>query len=97
MSSGTDKIDIAHVAHLARLELTAAEQTQFADQLQNVLAHMEKLREVNIDGVDPTAHAVPLRNVLRADDVQTSLDPGVALRNAPEHQRDLFIVPKIIE
>jgi len=58
---------------------------------------MAKLREVNVDGVEPTAHAVPLRNVLRADEPQPSLDPAVVFRNAPEHQRDLFIVPKIIE
>jgi len=97
MSPADESIDVAHVAHLARLELTAEEQARFATQLRDVLAHMDKLREVNVDGVEPMAHAVPLRNVLRCDAVQPSLDPAVALRNAPEQQRDLFIVPKIIE
>jgi aspartyl-tRNA(Asn)/glutamyl-tRNA(Gln) amidotransferase subunit C len=97
MSSQPEKIDVAHVAHLARLELTPAEQTQFAAQIRDILAHMAKLSTVPVDGVEPTAHAMPLQNVLRADEVQPSLDPAAVRRNAPEYQRDLFIVPKIVE
>jgi aspartyl-tRNA(Asn)/glutamyl-tRNA(Gln) amidotransferase subunit C len=91
------EVDIHHVAHLARLELTEAEQAQFAAQLQDMLAYVDKLAQVDVTGVEPTAHAIPLTNVLRPDDPQPSVAPELILRNAPEIARGLFIVPKIVE
>jgi aspartyl-tRNA(Asn)/glutamyl-tRNA(Gln) amidotransferase subunit C len=91
------EIDIQYVAHLARLELTPEEQQKFGDQLNHVLGYVEKLKELDVANVEPTAHAVPLVNVTRADEVRPSLPHDDALRNAPAKANGLFIVPKIVE
>ena len=93
----TTPIDVKYVAHLARLSLTPAEEQQMAEQLGSVLGYIEKLKEVTVDGVEPTAHAFPLVNVTRPDERQASLSHDEALRNAPAQANGLFIVPKIIE
>lgn len=97
MPKNTNPVDIARVAHLARLHLTDAEMAQFAAQLKDILAYVAKLNELDVTGVEPTAHATPLANVLRTDEVRPSLATEAVLHNAPEHDRDLFIVPKIVE
>ena len=91
------QIDIKYVAHLARLELTPEEQQRFGGQLGHILEHIEKLKQLDVTGVEPTAHAVPLVNVSRADEVRPSLPHDEALRNAPAQANGLFIVPKIVE
>jgi len=68
-----------------------------ASQLAQILDYIEKLREVDISGVEPTAHAFPLVNVSRPDEVGASLPHEEALRNAPAQANGLFIVPKIVE
>lgn len=90
-------MDIRYVAHLARLELTPAEEQTFAAQLAQVLEHIEKLNQLDISGVEPTAHAAPLLNVTRPDEVCPGLPHEEALRNAPARANGLFIVPKIVE
>lgn len=90
-------MDIRYVAHLARLELTPDEQHRFAAQLGQVLEHIEKLKQLDVSGVEPTAHAAPLVNVTRPDEVRPGLSHEEALRNAPAHANGLFIVPKIVE
>ena len=91
------EMDIRHVAHLARLELSEAEKTRIAAQLKDVLGYVAKLNELDVSNVEPTAHATPLSNVWRKDEVRPSIDRERILKNAPEHTRDLFIVPKIVE
>jgi len=91
------EINVEYVAHLARLELTPEEARKIGAQLGQVLAYIEKLKEVNVDGVDPTAHAFPLVNVTRPDEVRPSMTNEEALSNAPAHANGLFIVPKIVE
>jgi len=91
------EIDIKYVAHLARLALTPEEEKTFGAQLGNVLGYIEKLKEVDVSGVEPTAHPFPLVNVARADEIQPSLSNEKALRNAPRQSNGLFIVPKIVE
>lgn len=91
------EIDIKYVAHLARLELTPEEQQKFGDQLGHILEHIEKLKELDVANIEPTAHAAPRVNVTRADEVRPSLPHDDALRNAPAQANGLFIVPKIIE
>ena len=91
------EIDVKYVAHLARLGLTPEEERKFGAQLGQVLGYIEKLREVDVSQVDPTAHAVPMVNVTRPDEVRLSLPTDEALRNAPARANDLFIVPKIVE
>lgn len=90
-------IDVRYVAHLARLALTAEEETRIASQLDHVLGYIEKLKEVDVSGVEPTAHAFPLVNVTRKDEIRPSLAHEDAMRNAPATSGGLFTVPKIIE
>ena len=91
------EINVEYVAHLARLELSPEEARKIGAQLGQVLGYIEKLKEVDINGVEPTAHAFPLVNVTRVDEVRPSMTNEEALRNAPSHANGLFIVPKIVE
>jgi aspartyl-tRNA(Asn)/glutamyl-tRNA(Gln) amidotransferase subunit C len=91
------EIDIQYVAHLARIALTTDEEKKLSAQLGNILGYIEKLREVDVTNVEPTAHAVPMINVTRADKIRESLSNEDALRNAPAKANGLFIVPKIVE
>ena len=90
-------IDVKYVAHLARLYLTPEEEQRFGAQLGSILGYIEKLKEVDVTGVEPTAHAFPLVNVTRPDEVRPSISNEDALRNAPSQANGLFIVPKIVE
>lgn len=91
------QVDVKYVAHLARLALTPEEEKKFGDQLGHILEHIEKLKELDVSNVEPTAHAVPLVNVTRADEVRPSIPHEDALRNAPAKANGLFMVPKIVE
>jgi aspartyl-tRNA(Asn)/glutamyl-tRNA(Gln) amidotransferase subunit C len=91
------EIDIRYVAHLARLQLTSDEEQKLGAQLGHILGYIEKLNELDVTGVEPTAHAVPMVNVTRPDEIQPSLPHEDALRNAPAQANGLFIVPKIVE
>jgi aspartyl-tRNA(Asn)/glutamyl-tRNA(Gln) amidotransferase subunit C len=91
------EIDIKYVAHLARLHLTPDEEKKLGAQLGHILGYIEKLKELDVADVEPTAHAVPMVNVTRADEVRPSLPHDDALRNAPAKANGLFIVPKIVE
>ena len=90
-------IDVKYVAHLARLALTPEEERKLSAQLGNILGYIEKLRELDVSNVEPTAHAVPMVNVTRTDEVRPSLPREAALRNAPRQAGGLFVVPKIVE
>jgi aspartyl-tRNA(Asn)/glutamyl-tRNA(Gln) amidotransferase subunit C len=90
-------IDVKYVAHLARLQLTPDEEKKLGAQLGHVLGYIEKLNELDVTGVEPTAHAVPMVNVTRPDEIRPSLPHDEALRNAPAQANGLFIVPKIVE
>jgi aspartyl-tRNA(Asn)/glutamyl-tRNA(Gln) amidotransferase subunit C len=90
-------IDVKYVAHLARLALSPEEEQTISEQLGNILGYIEKLKEVDVTGVEPTAHAFPLVNVVRPDEVRPSISHEDALRNAPAQANGLFIVPKIVE
>ncbi len=94
--SATD-LDVRYVAHLARLDLTPEEERTFGAQLGQILGYIAKLRELEVSQVDPTAHAVPLVNVLRPDQVQPGLASEAALANAPAQANGLFLTPKIVE
>jgi aspartyl-tRNA(Asn)/glutamyl-tRNA(Gln) amidotransferase subunit C len=90
-------IDVKYVAHLARLALTPEEEAKMGEQLGDILGYIEKLKEVDVSGVEPTAHAFPMVNVTRQDQVTPSMTHEDALRNAPSEANGLFIVPKIVE
>ena len=91
------EIDVKYVAHLARISLSPDEEQKLSTQLANILGYIEKLKEADVTGVEPTAHAFPLVNVTRPDDVRPSLTNQDALRNAPAQANGLFMVPKIVE
>ena len=94
--SKTD-FDIHYVARLARLELTEQEEETFGRQIGQVIDYVEQLQKLDVTGVEPTAHPVPLTNVTRADEVKGSLTNEEALMNAPAKGNGLFMVPKIVE
>lgn len=91
------EFDIKYVAHLARLHLTPDEEKKLGSQLGNILGYIEKLNQLDVSNVEPTAHAVPMINVTRPDEVRPSLPHDEAMRNAPAQANGLFIVPKIVE
>ena len=91
------EIDVKYVANLARISLTPEEELKLSAQLGNILGYIEKLKEADVTGVEPTAHAFPLVNVTRADEVRPSISNEDALRNAPAKAGGLFMVPKIVE
>jgi len=90
-------LDVKYVAHLARLSLTPEEEHKFGAQLGQVLGYIEKLNQLDVSHVEPTAHAVPLINVTRPDEIRPSISNDEALRNAPAKANGLFVVPKIVE
>ena len=89
--------NVNYVAHLARLALTPAEEHELGAQLSQVLGYIEKLKEVDVTGIEPTAHPFPLVNVTRPDEVKPGLTHEAALQNAPAQSNGLFMVPKIVE
>ena len=91
------EINVAYVAQLARLHLTAEERELFQKQLGDVLRYAEKLNEVNVEGVEAAAHAVPMFNVFRVDETTDWFTAAEALSNAPRQANNLFIVPKVVE
>ena len=91
------EMDLSRVVKLARIDLTPEEEQRLAPQLGEVLQYVEKLKELDVDGVEPTAHAVPLSNVLREGEPRESLSQEAALSNAPKSTNGLFVVPKIVE
>ncbi len=88
--------DVAHVARLARLRLSAEELGRFTLQLAAVLDHARDVESLDTTGVDPTAHPLPLVNVLRDDEVRQSLDRAEVLAAAPEVEDHRFRVPRIL-
>jgi aspartyl-tRNA(Asn)/glutamyl-tRNA(Gln) amidotransferase subunit C len=92
-----DDFNIKYVAQLARIALSAEEEQKLSGQLHHILGYIEKLKELNVDGVEPTAHAFPLVNVSRPDEPRPGLTNEEALRNAPGKANGLFLVPKIVE
>ena len=95
--SDANHMDVSYVANLARIELTDEETTLFQGQLDQVLEYVEQLGELDVSNVEPTAHAVPLVNVLRADEPGVSLDNDDVTANAPASRDGQVLVPKINE
>jgi aspartyl-tRNA(Asn)/glutamyl-tRNA(Gln) amidotransferase subunit C len=88
--------EVLHVANLARLTLAPAEIELLTRQLNDILAYVEKLQELDTSGVEPLAHVVPVFNVLREDTVRQGLDRETAMDNAPAREEGAFVVPRII-
>lgn len=91
------KKEVEHVANLARLELAEEEADALTGQLGAILNYVEKLKQLNTEGIEPTSHAIPMHNVFREDIVVEPLGQGKALANAPEKADGCFRVPKVVE
>lgn len=96
MSQPAD-LNIDHIAKLARIALTPEEKATFAQQLGDVLHHIEQLNKVDVSGVEPTAHAFPVNNVWADDVARPGLPVDQALRNAPARRDHMIAVPKVVE
>jgi len=90
-------LDVAYVARLARISLSEEEKSLFQKQLGEVLAHADKLREIDVSKVEVTSHAIPIFNVLREDEPCDWLTADEALSNAPKKANNLFRVSKVVE
>ena len=88
---------VRHIALLARLELSAQEEATFAEQLDHILQHFERLAALNTEGVEATAHVVEVESAFREDIVTNGPAPDALRANAPARDGDFFKVPKIIE
>ncbi len=97
MSEANEGMDVGYVAHLARIDLTPEETVLFQGQLDQVLHYVEQLGELDVSGVEPTAHAFPVYNVLRKDEPGKSLNHIDVIANAPAAVNGEIRVPKIID
>lgn len=97
MAQPPDTINVAYVAHLARLHLTDKEIATFQPQLEHIVEYVHKLNELDLEGVEPTSHARMFENVFREDQVKPGLDHDDVIANAPLSSDGQFVVPKIVE
>ncbi|MDR3554484.1 MAG: Asp-tRNA(Asn)/Glu-tRNA(Gln) amidotransferase subunit GatC [Syntrophobacteraceae bacterium] len=96
MDSKITRDEVRHVALLARLELSEVEEELMTGQMNAILGYMDKLNELDTGGIEPTTHAVELRNVFRPDSVEPSLDRKDSLANAPGNDGVNFVVPRVL-
>ena len=89
--------EVLRIAHLARLRLSDEEAGAMTDHLENLLGYVAQLDEVDMEGVEPTSHVIPMATPLRADDPDGTLDPEDAVANAPARDGTAFAVPKVLE
>lgn len=89
--------DVEKVALLSRLEISHDQIDLFASQLNAVLDYAESLSQVDTEHIEPMAHVLPIQNVMRPDEVKTSLPREAAQQNAPELENGYFKVPKVVE
>ena len=92
----TDKL-VAYVAELAHLKLDDAQKRQAADDLARMIGYVDKLSELDTDGVEPMSHAFPVTNIFREDEVRESMEREQVLANAPAVKDGCFLVPKTVE
>lgn len=97
MANSTEHIDVRYTAQLARLAITDEEAEAFQGQLEAVLKHIDNLKAVDVDDVEPMTHVMPIQNVLREDEPRGSLDREAVLANAPAEVQNLFRVPNILD
>lgn len=90
------ELDVRYVARLARLRLNTEEIELLGKQLDDILSYIDKLKEVNIEGVQPTTHVVGLKNVFREDKIELSSDSEDVLKGAPSKKDRFFKVPPIL-
>jgi aspartyl-tRNA(Asn)/glutamyl-tRNA(Gln) amidotransferase subunit C len=92
-----DAATVRRIAHLARIAVAAEEVEPLRGELNAILAFVEQLSEVNVDGVDPMTSVIPMQMKKRADAVTDGNDADAILKNAPAAQDNYFLVPKVVE
>lgn len=88
--------EVRHVAMLARLSLTDDQVTVLRDELNSILGHIDEIQRLDLDGVEPMSHPIPVLNETRPDVPRLGLSQEQALRNAPESQDGAFLIPRIV-
>ena len=91
-----NQLDVRYVAGLARLELSDEEIAEFQPQLDAIMEHVDALKHLDIDGIEPTAHAAPVFDRMRDDLPHTSLPFEAVLQNAPDRSQHQIRVPKVV-
>jgi len=91
------EIDVEYVARLARLNLSVDEVKVLQPQLEKILGYVQKVRELDVSGVEPTAHGIPMQNVMRDDAPVPGISHEAVLKNAPASRDGQFLTPKIVE
>ncbi len=95
--AASSKIDVAHIAALARLQLSPEAAEKLAREMESIVGYVEMLSELDVSGIEPTAHAVPRSNVIRDDAPGTSFPHDVMLANAPATvDQELVKVPQVL-
>lgn len=89
--------DVELVARLARLELTEEETESFTGHLNDILRYVQKMNELDTEGVPPTSHVLPLVNVMRDDEIEASLPIDKVTKNAADHEDGQFRVPPVLD
>ncbi len=89
--------DAEHVAKLSLLKFEAKELDKFTRQLEDIIVFVDKLSELNTEGIEPTSSVIPVLNVTREDTVKPSFTQEKALSNAPDKEIGLFKIPRIME
>ena len=92
-----DRETVEHVARLTRLSLSDDELERMRAELNSILAHLDTLKALDTEGVEPTSHAVDVVNVMREDEVEPCFPQDSMLANAPDRSGEFFRVPRIIE
>ncbi len=88
---------VVRIAALARLRLSESETDQMAHDLDQILDYVSTLEDLDTQGIEPTAHAIPLATPLRRDEAVPGLDPALVMANAPQSEGTAFVVPKVID
>ena len=88
---------VRHVAKLARLQLSEQEERLYTEQMGKIIEYFDELAAVDTAGIEPMSHALPVSNVMREDEVETSLPCELLLKNAPSTEDEFFRVPRIGE
>jgi aspartyl-tRNA(Asn)/glutamyl-tRNA(Gln) amidotransferase subunit C len=89
--------DVKKIAALAKLSFSENELAKMAHELDAIVDYVEQLKELNVDGIEPTSHVLELVNVMRQDATEPWLAPEEALQNAPTHKLGYFSVPKVVQ
>ncbi len=91
------KEDVEYIANLAQLTLDDESKERLVNELSDILTYMDKLNELDTSDTEPMMHALQMTNVFREDVVEPSLDRDIALSNAPKHDGEFFLVPRILD